>query len=93
MPTSVRQRLLIHFMRTRAPSASRTRAAIPLDCVVSGGRAAIPFDYVVLGGRAPELMVTHDRAVALVREFADKGKVVANHRRHCNMHKQNSIYF
>jgi hypothetical protein len=28
--------------------------------------------------------VTHDRAVALVREFTDKGKVVASHH-HCNM--------
>jgi hypothetical protein len=26
----------------------------------------------------------HDKAVTLVREFADKEKVVASHRRHCN---------
>lgn len=37
------------------------------------------FDCVVVpGGRAPELLVTHESAVALVREFADKGKVVAS---------------
>uniref|UniRef100_A0A0E0MGR6 DJ-1/PfpI domain-containing protein n=1 Tax=Oryza punctata TaxID=4537 RepID=A0A0E0MGR6_ORYPU len=33
---------------------------------------------VVPGGRAPELLVTLDEAVALVREFAGKGKVVAS---------------
>ncbi|CAL4976894.1 unnamed protein product [Urochloa decumbens] len=37
------------------------------------------FDCVVVpGGRAPELLVTHESAVALIREFADKGKVVAS---------------
>ncbi|RLM58184.1 hypothetical protein C2845_PM18G09520 [Panicum miliaceum] len=37
------------------------------------------FDCVVVpGGRAPELLVTHEKAVALVREFAGKGKVVAS---------------
>jgi D-lactate dehydratase len=41
--------------------------------------SADDFDCVVIpGGRAPELLVTHDRAVALVKEFADKGKVVAS---------------
>jgi putative intracellular protease/amidase len=49
-----------------------------------GGRATIPFDCAVLGGRAPKLLVIHDRAVAMVREFADKGKVVASHQHHCN---------
>ncbi|KAL6654877.1 hypothetical protein ACP70R_008342 [Stipagrostis hirtigluma subsp. patula] len=37
------------------------------------------YDCVVVpGGRSPELLVTHEKAVALVREFADKGKVVAS---------------
>lgn len=37
------------------------------------------YDCVVVpGGRGPELLVTHERAVALVREFAEKGKVVAS---------------
>jgi len=37
------------------------------------------FDYVVVPrGRAAELLVTHERAVALVMEFANKGKVVAS---------------
>ncbi|XP_066338306.1 DJ-1 protein homolog E-like [Miscanthus floridulus] len=41
--------------------------------------SADDYDCVVVpGGRAPELLVTHDRAVALVKEFADKGKVVAS---------------
>lgn len=43
----------------------------PLDCVVLGGCAAILFNCVVLGGRALELLVSDDRAVALVREFTD----------------------
>lgn len=33
---------------------------------------------VIPGGRSPELLVTHEKAVALVSEFADKGKVVAS---------------
>jgi hypothetical protein len=69
----------------RAPSASCTCAAIPLDCVVSGGHAAILFDCVILEGQTPELLVTHDRAMELVKEFADKGKVVPSHRCHYNM--------
>ncbi|CAD6265552.1 unnamed protein product [Miscanthus lutarioriparius] len=80
-PTSGLRFLLLHFTRTRAScsdaratSASRTRATIALDCVISGGHVAIPFDCTVLRGRTPEQLVTHDRAVALVREFADKGK-------------------
>jgi hypothetical protein len=32
-----------------------------------------------------ELLVTHDRTVALVREFANKGKVVVSHRPIANM--------
>jgi len=41
--------------------------------------SADDFDCVVVpGGRAPELLVTHDKAVALVKEFADKGKAVAS---------------
>ncbi|KAF0894759.1 hypothetical protein E2562_003644 [Oryza meyeriana var. granulata] len=37
------------------------------------------YDCVVVpGGRAPELLVTHEKAVALVRKFAGKGKVVAS---------------
>ncbi|WVZ50816.1 hypothetical protein U9M48_002038 [Paspalum notatum var. saurae] len=37
------------------------------------------FDCVVVpGGRAPELLVTHETAVALVKEFAEQGKVVAS---------------
>jgi hypothetical protein len=36
-----------------------------------GGCAAILFNCVVLGGRALELLVSDDRAVALVREFTD----------------------
>jgi D-lactate dehydratase len=37
------------------------------------------FDCVVVpGGRAPELLATHEKAVALVWEFAGKGKVVAS---------------
>ncbi|TVU25092.1 hypothetical protein EJB05_27572, partial [Eragrostis curvula] len=37
------------------------------------------YDCVVVpGGRAPELLVTHEKAVALVKEFGDKGKVVAS---------------
>ncbi|XP_062182903.1 DJ-1 protein homolog E-like [Phragmites australis] len=40
--------------------------------------SADDYDCVVVpGGRSPELLVTHEKAVALVREFADKGKVVA----------------
>lgn len=33
---------------------------------------------VIPGGRSPELLVTHEKAVALVSEFAAKGKVVAS---------------
>ncbi|KAK3118873.1 hypothetical protein QOZ80_9BG0709840 [Eleusine coracana subsp. coracana] len=41
--------------------------------------AADGYDCVVVpGGRAPELLVTHASAVALVREFAEKGKVVGS---------------
>ncbi|KAJ1276073.1 hypothetical protein BS78_05G186100 [Paspalum vaginatum] len=37
------------------------------------------FDCVVVpGGRAPELLVTHEKVVVLVKEFAEQGKVVAS---------------
>ena len=57
---------------TCASSASRTHATIPLDCVISGLRH--PLDCVVLGGRALVLLVTHHKAVELVREFTNKGE-------------------
>ncbi|GJN04491.1 hypothetical protein PR202_ga22041 [Eleusine coracana subsp. coracana] len=41
--------------------------------------AADEYDCVVVpGGRAPELLVTHASAVALVKEVAEKGKVVGS---------------
>jgi hypothetical protein len=41
--------------------------------------AAIPLNCVVLGGRASKLLVTGDRAMALLNEFTNK-KVVPSHR-------------
>ncbi|KAL4604691.1 hypothetical protein ACB092_10G208300 [Castanea dentata] len=36
------------------------------------------YDYVVVpGGRSPELLVMNDKAVALVKEFEEKNKVIA----------------
>ncbi|CAO1941572.1 unnamed protein product [Urochloa humidicola] len=66
-----------------APAVSEERRghnfAVTADWADVASAAAAGFDSVVVpGGRAPELLVTHESAVALVREFADKGKVVAS---------------
>ncbi|OEL16625.1 DJ-1 protein-like protein E [Dichanthelium oligosanthes] len=65
-----------------APGAAVSEERRGHNFVVTSDWADVSADdydcVVVPGGRAPELLVTHEKAVALVREFGDKGKVVAS---------------
>ncbi|CAN6175850.1 unnamed protein product [Urochloa humidicola] len=83
-PTKRRGETCVTAIYDAAPGAAVSEErrghdfAVTADWADVAGAAAAEFDCVVVpGGRAPELLVTHESAVALVREFADKGKVVA----------------
>ncbi|XP_057994243.1 DJ-1 protein homolog E-like [Hevea brasiliensis] len=40
--------------------------------------SADDYDFLVLpGGRSPELLVINEKVVSLIKEFADKGKIIA----------------